>query len=393
MKANFLIRESIQALRSNLLRSLLTIIGIIVGIFSVTAMLALGEGLSQNVLSRFSSFAQGDLSISGDVVYSDFAWITARPYVEHTFATLQLSRISVVAGGSDFTPTIQSIVGDYSEILKYEIVSGSVFDFHDKDFHENVAVVSNGFNDAVVKETGKTVLDQSIIIQGLSYRVIGIIKSNSMTFTRGDGLILLPYSTMVGNLSSTGSFSTVAVVLKDSSLFDVAGKNILEGLNSSRQLASDSDTVFTIETSQAFIESAQQTTQMISLFLGIVGSIALFVGGIGTMNMMLTTVTERTREIGLRKAVGARDRDILLQILIESILLTSFGGLLGILLSLGAAKIANQVFADSPLISVIVNIKVIMLATAVSFSVGIVFGLYPARNASKLQPVDALRTE
>ena len=393
MKVNILITESVQALRSNMLRSMLTIIGIVVGIFSVTAMLALGEGLSANVLDRFSSFAQGDLTISGGITYNDFSWIKERPYVQNMFISVQLSRTPVIAFNTHFSPTITSVLGDYGAILKYTVVEGNTFDFNNKEYSEYDAVVSNGFNDKVVAKTGKSLFGQSITIQGLKYKVVGIISSNSMTFTRGDGLVILPYNTVVGNLSKTKNFSSAAVVLKDSTYYDVAGKNILEGLNSSRQLALDSDTAFTVESSQSFIESAQQTTQMISIFIGIVGSIALFVGGIGTMNMMLTTVTERTKEIGLRKAVGARDRDILLQILIESVLLTSFGGLIGILLSLGVAKIANQVFAGNPLISVLVDVRVVLLAAVVSFTVGIVFGLYPARNASRLQPVDALRAE
>ncbi len=393
MKVSYLVTESVQALRSNLLRSMLTIIGIVVGIFSVTAMLALGEGLSANVLDRFSSFAQGDISVSGDISYSDFTWMKTRPYVADAFVSLPISRLTTLAFEKDFSPTIQSVIGDYEAIVKYVVVDGRVFDFTDINYGEFVAVVSDGFDTVVKKETGNSVLGQTITIEGVSYKVIGIVKANAATFTRGDGVIFLPYNTVIGNLTKSRNFSSTAIVLKDASYFEVAGKNLLEGLNTSRQLAVDSDTLFSVETSQSFIETAEQTTSMISLFLGIVGSIALFVGGIGTMNMMLTTVTERTREIGLRKAVGARDRDILLQILIESVMLTSFGGFLGIALSLGVAKIANTLLAGNELISILVNIKVILLAAGIAFLVGIVFGLYPARNASRLQPVDALRSE
>jgi putative ABC transport system permease protein len=214
-----------------------------------------------------------------------------------------------------------------------------------------------------------------------------------MMFTRGDGVILVPYKSTVGILTNTKNFSSVAVLLKDSSYFEIAGQHILESLNASRQLARDSEDVFSVENSQSMIETAQETTQMLSLFLGIVGGIALFVSGIGTMNMMLTTVTERTKEIGLRKAVGARDKDIMLQILIESISLTSLGGVIGILLSLMGGVIANKIFADSQIISILINGQVIMLAALIAILVGVVFGLYPAHNASRLQPVDALRTE
>ncbi len=393
MKLRFLITESLQALRSNLLRSFLTIIGIVVGIFSVTAMLALGEGLSSNILDRFSSFASGDLTVSGEITYNDFSWIKDQPYVKNSLASLSVNNTEVVAFGNDFSPTVQSAVGDYEALQSYEIVSGEVFDWSNSGFSEAVAVVSNGFADSVQEDIGRSVLGEEISIGGTKYKVIGVIESNSMSFTRGDGVILLPYEQMVSTLSSTKNFSSVAVLLQDSSYFEVTGKAVLKGLNASRQLASDSEDMFSVETSQSFIETAQETTQMISLFLGIVGGIALFVGGIGTMNMMLTTVTERTREIGLRKAVGARDNDIMLQILIESVSLTTLGGIIGILLSLGVARIANQVFADSNIIKVLVNTEVVVFAALVAVAVGVVFGLYPARNASKLQPVDALRSE
>jgi putative ABC transport system permease protein len=393
MKTRFLISESLQALRSNFLRSLLTVIGIVVGIFSVTAMLALGEGLSANVMDRFSSFSSGDITVSGEINLSDYTWISDQPYIAQTLASVQINGLEAIVFGTDFSPTVQVVIGDYLELQSYEVTEGQVYDWSDLEFSEPVAVISEGFAETIAEETGQTALNQEITISGQNYKVTGVIESSSMSFSRGDGIVLIPYKQAIGILTSSKNFSSVAILLNDATYFEVAGQHILKSLNISRQLAADSEDLFSVETSQSFIEAAEETTQMISLFLGIVGSIALFVGGIGTMNMMLTTVTERTREIGLRKAVGARDRDIMLQILIESITLTSFGGLLGILLSLGAAKIANTIFADSEIISILVNTQVIVLAAFVSFAVGIIFGLYPARNAAKLQPVDALRSE
>ncbi len=393
MKTKFLIKESLQSLHSNFLRSFLTIIGIVVGIFSVTAMLALGEGLSANILDRISSFSAGDVTVSGEVTFADYVWISEQPYVSSSLASLSVNGTDVIAFGTDFSPSLQSIIGDYQTVQGYELVEGKVYDWKDSNYAEPVAVVSDGFAETVQEETGRSVIDQPITIGGQKFTVIGIIESSSMTFTRGDGLILIPHKRAVGTLVSTKNFSSVAVLLQDSSYFEIAGQHILESLNTSRQLAPDSEDVFSVENSQSFIETAQETTQMLSLFLGIVGSIALFVGGIGTMNMMLTTVTERTKEIGLRKAVGARNRDIMLQILIESVALTSLGGLIGILLSLGVGVIANKIFADSEIIAIVINGQVIMLAAVIAILVGVVFGLYPARNASKLQPVDALRAE
>jgi putative ABC transport system permease protein len=393
MKPKFLISEALQSLHSNFLRSFLTIIGIVVGIFSVTAMLALGQGLSTNILDRLSSFSTGDVTVSGEITFADYSWITNQPYVSSSLASLSVNNVDVLAFGSDFSPTVQSVVGDYENVQSYELVEGRVYDWTDADYAEPVAVVSDGFAEAVQEETSRSVVDQPISIGGQKFTVIGVIESSSMTFTRGDGVIMVPYKRAVGTLTNTKNFSSVAVLLQDASYFEIAGQHILKSLNASRQLAEDSEDIFSVENSQSFIETAQQTTQMLSLFLGAVGSIALFVGGIGTMNMMLTTVTERTKEIGLRKAVGARNRDIMIQILIESVALTSLGGLIGILLSLVAGAIANQIFADSEIISIVINAQVIILAAFIAIAVGVVFGLYPARNASRLQPVDALRTE
>lgn len=393
MKPRFLMNESLHALQTNLLRSVLTIIGIVVGIFSVTAMLALGEGLSANISNRLSSFSQGDITITGDFTQNDLNWLSSRPYAAHLLATEQLPSPKVVAYQNSYSPSVQSVLGDYQDMFKYTVVAGSVFDFTDQNLSDNVAVVSNGFNDVVTTNTGRSVLNQPILINGQSFNVIGIITSNSLSYTRGDGLVLIPHKAMIGNLVNTQDFSSAAMLLKDSGYYDPAGKDVLEGLNASRQLASTSKDIFNVQTAESFIQTAEQTTASITLFLGIVGGIALFVGGIGTMNMMLTTVTERTKEIGLRKAIGARDRDILLQILIESVILTTVGGAIGIALTLIGANIANKLLAGNQSISVLVDGKVIAAAFIVSFLVGIVFGLYPARNASKLQPVDALRTE
>ncbi len=394
MKIRFLIAEALGALRSNLLRSLLTIIGIVVGIFSVTAMLALGAGLSDNIMTRFNSFTQGDLTITGEVTPSDFLWIQDENYIKNSVALGNISKTTVITKETEFSPTIQFALGDYTEIQSFTITKGEVFDFSSSTYNERVALVSTGFTESVTEEAGQDIyLGDTLVINNVTYNIIGVLESTSFSFSRGDGLIIVPYATTIGTLTASKNFSSVSALLIDPTYFDIAGQSLLNGLNASRQLSADSEDTYSVETAQSFIETAEQTTNMISLFLGIVGGIALFVGGIGTMNMMLTTVTERTKEIGLRKAIGARDRDILLQILFESVFITSLGGFIGILLSLGVARVANIIFADSELISVVVDTQVIALSAIVAVIVGIVFGLYPARNASRLQPVDALRSE
>jgi len=392
MKFYHVFHEGAEALRTNLLRSTLTIIGIVVGIFSVTAMLALGAGLTANVSDRFSSFILGDLTISGTLTPNDLAIATDKPYVARVLAS-KTSNNAVSYAEQSYSPTVEYVLGDYLTMQKYTIVAGEVFDWTDKDYNEQVAVVTDGFVTATGKNTGVSPLNQTVIIGGQPFRVIGVISGNNMNYTRGDGMVFVPFASAVGTLTSANTFSSFAVSLKDNSYYEVAGADLLASLNAAHQLTRDSSDAYSIQTAQSFITTAKQTISMITLFLGVVGGIALFVGGIGTMNMMLTTVTERTKEIGLRKAIGARDQDILLQILIESVLLTSIGGAIGILLTIGLGALANKLLAGNQLISVVVNMNVIALAAAVAVTVGVVFGLYPARNASRLQPVDALRAD
>lgn len=393
MKLRHLVHESTQALRGNTLRSLLTIIGIIVGIFSVTAMLSLGEGLSQNVIGRISSFSQGDVSVSGTLTREDLSWISAEPFVSAAVGTLSVSSADVVVGSDSYSVSVEINLGDIADVHPFTMAQGEMFDAADTDYNEPVAVISDTLESAVVQKSHISLLNQSILLQGQRFTVVGVMESASAGFSRNDGTVYVPYRAAVGTLVGSSNLSTIAIKLKQSGDYEVAGKRILEGLNASRSLGSDSTDLFRVSTAQSIIETAQETTAMISLFLGIVGGIALFVGGIGTMNMMLTTVTERTKEIGLRKAIGARRRDILLQVLFESIILTIIGGAIGIgLTALGAIAANNFLPASSPL-QVIVSMKVVFIAVVVSVFVGIMFGLYPANRASKLLPVEALRAE
>lgn len=393
MKIHHLLLESTQALRGNTLRSLLTIIGIIVGIFSVTAMLALGEGLSQNILGRISSFAQGDISVQGTLTREDLAWVASEPYTKAALGTMSISSADAVAHGEAFTVSVESVLGDLAGVHPFTITQGAAYDFNNADFEEPVAVISDTFEAAVQKKTGASLIQQKFILGGQSFTVVGIMKTTSAGFSRNDGTVYVPYRTAIGTLTGVSTFSAIAVKLKNADDFEVAGKHVLEALNLSRALAPGSTDLFRVSTAQSIIESAQETTATISVFLGIVGAIALFVGGIGTMNMMLTTVSERTKEIGLRKAIGARRRDILLQILLESILLTVIGGAIGIVLTALGALVANNLLGDSSPIQVLVSFKVVLVATVVAILVGVVFGLYPANRASKLLPVEALRAE
>jgi len=389
-----IIKESLQGLRSNALRSSLTIFGIVVGIFAVTAMLALGEGLSGNILDRFNSFSTGDITVSGDLRHDDLLWVQDQGYVSAALAIQSISNAQVAVDDVGLSPRIRTYIGDYNEVQGADIISGELFDFQDLNYDAKEVVIDEGFLEKAIEESGNDISAGRITINGQSFDVTAVIEGGTGGFgRRGDGNLIIPYTSAIGLVANTKEFSSFGVNLKDQEYYEIAGKNILESLNASRSAPVDSEEYFSVNSAQDAIESAQETTAMLTLFLGIIGGITLFVGGIGTMNMMLTTVTERTKEIGLRKAIGARNRDILYQILVESVFLTGIGGVFGILLAYGGSILANNVLGDSSLISVVLSWSVVLNATLVAFIVGLVFGIYPALNAAKLQPVDALRAD
>ncbi|MFZ2253331.1 MAG: ABC transporter permease [Minisyncoccia bacterium] len=394
MKFRYVIKEAIQALLSSALRSSLTIIGIVVGIFSVTAMLALGEGLSGNILERFNSFTSGDITVAGNLTQTDLAWVKSQSYVGASLATRNIQDSVAIAFGSSFSPTIEIALGDYGVVKDLPLVSGEAFDFTDATFNKNVALIDELFVESVREETGQDISGGVVTLGGQKFTVIGVVESDTGGFgRRGDGNIIVPYAASIGVLTNSTTFTSIGINLIENEYYEVAGKHILESLNASRGATKDSEDYFSVSSAKDAIEAAQEATSMISVFLGLVGGIALFVGGIGTMNMMLTTVTERTKEIGLRKAIGARDRDILFQILAESVMLTSIGGAIGIALSYAGSLVAGQFLTEDSVISVVMSGSVVLYATIVAVVVGVVFGIYPARNASKLQPVDALRAD
>ena len=402
MNTRFLIVEAIQAMRTNALRSSLTIIGIVVGIFSVTTMLALGEGLSSSILDRINSFSSGDITVSGDLTETDLSWIAEQPYVSAVLANQSANNVDVVAANESFNPSISMSLGSYEEVKSLDLISGEAFDFEDEDFDERVALVDEGFLEAVEDSTGADVSEGTITLNGQRFEIIGVMEGGNGGFgRRSDGSILIPYASAIGVVTDSKIFSSIGVNLEDQEYYEIAAKHILESLNVSRYAESDSDDYFSVSSSQDAIESVQETSAMISLFLGVVGGIALFVGGIGTMNMMLTTVTERTKEIGLRKAIGARNSDIMYQILVESVTLTVLGGAIGVILTYALSYFANNALETGTGVgagpfgelSMQMSNEVVFYAVLVSFIVGIVFGLYPARNAAKLQPVDALRAD
>jgi len=201
------LREALQALRSNALRSSLTIIGIVVGIFSVTAMLALGEGLSGNIAERFNSFTSGDITIVGDITEQDLNWLQNRPYASVVVGFQSAGGVDTIFAGTDFNPSVQTILGEYEVITGFELISGVAFDFTDPEFSERVVIVNEGFLESVEADSGADASSGIVILNGQRFTIIGVREGGSGGFgRRGDGAIIVPYAAALGVVTNTTQF-------------------------------------------------------------------------------------------------------------------------------------------------------------------------------------------
>lgn len=392
-----LFKEGFISLKSNILRSMLTVLGIVIGIFAVTSMLALGDSLTKSVTDRFNAFSTGDIVLSSSsdnqpLTERILDWVKEKSFVKETVGLVS-TNAQVYYQDSSFTPSIMGYVGDYSQMKKFKLVSGKMFDYTDLNNVEYVGVADNRLAEKFKEDTGESIVGKTVLYKNSTPIVVtGIIEFTDSTVDFGDGELFVPYKT-VSLLSSAKGFSRILVNLNNTDHYTIAQKNIVEGINSIYGLAADSEDVVYAYDNSSFLQQQQEILKYFSMFLGAVGAISLIVGGIGTMNMILTTVTERKKEIGLRKAIGAHSSDITIQILFESILLTLTGGILGIIFTNIIMYIVDMLIPDDMDITIVVSYSVMITSIIISIVIGIVFGISPARKAAKMQPTDALRSD
>jgi len=400
--------EALDSLSSNKMRSGLTIIGIVIGVAAVIAIVSIGrgaegtilgsiQGIGTNLIFVFQGGSQevlnpkpltlGDASIMSDPFQA--------PSVAGVAPILQ-GDAKVSAGGESTTTRIIGVTPDYGIVRNSNLSEGEFI--NEEHILGQASVVLLGSEVAEnlfsrnVNLTGETVR-----IDGRPFRVIGILESKGgSTFGNEDDQVLVPLSTAQTRLlrrTNPDQVDAVIVQAFDSRAVPVASEEISNILRTRHRTAIGADD-FTILTQQDFLDTASTITGVLTIFLGGIAAISLLVGGIGIMNIMLVSVTERTREIGLRKALGARRVDILIQFLTESALLSMFGGIIGIGLGVLISQAVGQIAAanDTPL-NPSIGVDTILLATLFSAAVGLFFGLYPANRAASLEPVEALRYE
>jgi putative ABC transport system permease protein len=413
MKIYRLLIDSLENLSANKLRSILTVLGIVIGVAAVIAMLSIGRGASASITSRIESMGTNLIYVSpgssnqsgvnnasgsaGTLTLDDADALVVLPNVE-AVASVTESFVQVVYQGQNTRTRLMGVTPGYETVSSLTLEDGLFISDADQKSRSLVVVLGSSVAEDLFGSTSG-VVGQKVRLNGQQYKVIGVLASKGSTgFMNQDDQVFIPLSTalyrLVGGMRFRGSsvISQITVKASSSKVVDQVLEDVTTTMRDLHGTVEGADD-FTVTSQEATLESATQVADTLSIFLGGIAGISLLVGGIGIMNIMLTTVTERTHEIGLRKAIGARRQDILLQFLVESMVLSLIGGILGACLGWGIAQVMGKVQWMGSSITPVVGMDSVLLATLFSIAVGLFFGIYPATRAASLQPVEALRYE
>jgi len=391
-----------RALRRNKLRTLLTMLGMIIGVGAVIAMVGIGNGaksqieaqiasMGQNVVLVFSgSFSRGGIRSgwggAGTLTIDDAEGILREIQGVTAISPEIRTRAQIAAGNQNWNTQILGESPEYFDIRQWPVVTGSAFSAQDVRSANKVAVIGKTIADELFP--GEDPIGQVIRVKNVPFIVLGMLnpKGLSVQGQDQDDLIIVPYTSAMKRVTTLGS---IIVQAAKPTLLNPVQQQIIELLRQNHKITPGKDDDFTVRNQQEIAEMATVQSKTMTLLLAAIAMVSLVVGGIGIMNIMLVSVTERTREIGIRMAIGARGRDILLQFLIEAVTLSAIGGILGIASGFGV----SQLIAAKTSWPTLVPSEWVVCAFFVSAAVGIFFGFYPARKASQLDPIDALRYE
>ena len=406
MNTTNLLKIALRALANNKLRGFLTMLGIIIGVASVITMLAIGQGSKRSIQAQISEMGSNMIMIQpgadmrGGVRQDASAMETLKlqDYEDIVNETRYVSATSpfvnssgqAIYGANNAPTTVYGISPDYMEIRRYEVEDGDMFSDQDVQTAAKVCVIGKTVVDNLFPG-GENPVGRVIRFQKLPFRVVGVLKSkgyNSMGMDQDD-LILAPYTTIQKKVLAITHLQGITCSALKEEYTDQAIDEISEILRRNHRLRETDDDDFTIRSMQELSTMLTSTTDIMTTLLAAVAGISLLVGGIGIMNIMYVSVTERTREIGLRMSIGAKGMDILAQFLIESILISVTGGLIGVLFGVGAALVVNVV-AHFP---IYIQPWSVLLSFVVCTVTGVFFGWYPAKKAAQLDPIEAIRYE
>ncbi len=410
MKLLQALKEAVSSISGNRTRSFLTILGIVIGVGAVISLMAIGQGAQQTITGQIESIGTNviyvmegnmseDVTNPRDLTLLDVKALENRnraPNIEAVSPVLN-ANIAVKYGGESENTSVVGSNTAYQKIMNLEIAEGAFFSDSEVNSNASVAVIGPELAQRLLGRT-TNVVGTSLRINGQPFRVVGVtVAKGGSQFNNPDLNVYLPITSMqmrVQRGNSAGRVQFIIVQARSSESMDAAIAETNTIMRTSHRLSPRQANDFTISKQDDFLSIASAITNVFTIFLSGIAAISLLVGGIGIMNIMLVSVSERTQEIGLRKALGARKADIKLQFLTESAMLSLLGGVLGIglgwLLSSAFGIIAEQ--TGTPLVPII-GIGSILLATLFSAAIGIFFGLYPASRAANLEPVEALRHE
>ena len=392
------------SLIANKLRSLLTMLGIIIGVAAVIALVSIGNGVKQDIEDSISSLGSnllvvlpgaprtpGARSSQGSMKSLKISDYEAIAKLEGVKAASPMTNGSyvVIYQNKNWTTSVAGVNSNFQDVNNWTMTSGRFFSDKNVQNRERVAVVGQ----TVVKNlfADEDPVGKEIRVKNIPFRIIGVLKSkgNGTMGNDQDDTVLIPYTTSMERVEGIDYLRRVYVVAKDDGGIDRLQADIENLLRVRHNIKDTNLDDFNIQNMKSIMETVAQTTGTFTLFLGAVAAISLVVGGIGIMNIMLVSVTERTREIGVRKALGATYSVIVTQFLIEAVVISLMGGFIGIAFGIGASKVIGMVSG----MSTVVSVPTIIMSFAFSMAIGLIFGIYPARKAAKLNPIDALHYE
>ncbi len=391
------------------LRSSLTMLGIVIGVAAVIALMSIGKGATVSILSNIEGIGSNLITISPGA--SMFGGVRSAAGAVRTLtmedaeaiseqvpnitavAPYYSSNLQLVVGGENVNTQVTGITPEYQEVQNLEIANGAFFS--EDNYQRGMKVAVLGAN---VKETlfaDADPIGQQMRMGSIIVRVVGVLESKGGMWGSPDDAILIPLTALQQTVAQPRTaqgeriVSSIALTVSDEGQADYVVEEITSLLRTRHRLGPNVDDDFSIISMEEISSMLSEATGTLTLLLGAIAAISLLVGGIGVMNIMLVSVLERTREIGIRKALGARERDIWGQFLIEAVFLTLAGGIIGVILGWVVSAAVNT----TGLMTTVVTIDIVILAVSVAVGIGLFFGFYPAWNASRLNPIDALRAE